>query len=213
MAALHPTPTPAAATNLDGKRADDRADDGEIFLVLPRGAGVAQAPETVRARVRQRCAMAFGDLTRNRAVGFASICPTGATTGPARRARRRPARERSGLSVHLPPRVVELVLESVDLLAEGVPLLAVPIPIAIRALVLAPQPLDLALFSLELRDQLVTRRGAPSRIHGACYATIVDEVQEGMREHSAPPTAVTVGDPLNEYEVRRLKLKSESDDF
>lgn len=165
MPRLHAAATGRTATNLDRERADDRAHDGEIFLILPRGARAAQASATMRAGVGQSCVVALVDTGRDHAMGFAAI---GAARPPARASRgtrRGPTRERRGLPIHLAPGVVELVFESIDLLAEGIPLLPVPVPIAIGPLVLAPQPLDLALFSLELRQQLVTRRGAPARIH------------------------------------------------
>ena len=105
------------------------------------------------------------DVSGNRAMRFAAV---GAARPPARSlwgARRSTARERSRLSVHLAAGVVELVFEAVDLLAQRVALLPVAIPVPIRPLVLAPQPLDFALLPLELGDQLLTRRGAPSRLH------------------------------------------------
>jgi hypothetical protein len=165
MPALHPTPTRAAVTDLDGERAHDRADDRKIFLVLPCGPRVTQSPATMRARVRQRRPMVLGDVARNRAVGFASIRSTGAPAGSPRGPRRGPTRERGRLPIHLTARVVQLVFEPVDFLAEGVALLPVPIPIAIRPFVLAAEPLDLALLPQQLRDQFLAGCGEPPRLH------------------------------------------------
>jgi hypothetical protein len=165
MATLHAPPTGAAAADLDGEGAHDRADDREIFLVLPRGAGAAQASATMRARVGQSRTMALIYMRRNRAMGFAAIRPARASARSARGARRCPTRERSGLPIHLATGVVELVFEAVDLFSERVPLLPVSISIPIGPLVLATQALDFALLALQLRDQLVTRRSLPSRLH------------------------------------------------
>jgi hypothetical protein len=70
------------------------------------------------------------------------------------------------------PRAIELIAQAFDFFAQRVSLIAIPIPIAVRARVLAPQPLDLTLLSLqrvhqtfELRDQLLAGGGAPSRLH------------------------------------------------
>jgi hypothetical protein len=59
------------------------------------------------------------------------------------------------------PRIIELVFEPVDFPLQLVPLLAIPVAILIGSLVLAAQPLDLALLSFQLGDQLVARRRAP----------------------------------------------------
>jgi hypothetical protein len=70
------------------------------------------------------------------------------------------------LPVHLATGVLEQIFEAVDLLAQRVALLPVPIAVLIRPLVLAPQSLDLALLSLQLRDQVIPRRGPPVGVHG-----------------------------------------------
>jgi len=165
MPTLHPPPTGVAPPNVDGEHAHDGPDDGQIFLVLPRRPRVVQAAATVRACVRQRGPMAFSDVARNRAVRFGPIRPTSAPTGSARRARRRAARERGGLPVHLAAGVVQLVFEPADFLAKCVSLLPVPIAIAIRPLVLAPQSLDLALLAQQLRDQFLAGGRQPTRLH------------------------------------------------
>jgi hypothetical protein len=61
------------------------------------------------------------------------------------------------------PRLIELVFEPVDLPPQLVPLLAIPVAILIGSLMLAAQPLNLALLPFQLGDQLVTRRRAPFR--------------------------------------------------
>jgi hypothetical protein len=119
----------------------------------------------MRAGVGQSRSMALVDVRGDCAMGFPAVGATRSSAWSTGGAHRCPSRERRGLPVHLPTGVVELVFELVDLLAEGIPLLPIPVPIAVGAFVLTPQPLDLALFSLELGDQVVTRRGAPSRIH------------------------------------------------
>jgi len=165
MAALHAAAAGATATNLDRERAHDRTDDREIFLVLPRGAGAAQSSATLRARLGQSRTMALVDMPRDCAMGFAAIRTTRPSARRSRGARRCSTRERGGLPIHLATGVVELVFEAVDLLAEDVPLLPVAVPVAIRSFVLAPESLNLALLPLQLRDQLLARRGLPSRLH------------------------------------------------
>ena len=167
MAALHAPATCTTATDLDREGAHDRADDREIFLVLPRGAGAAQAASTVRTGRGQSRPMALVDVRRDRAMGFLAICAARSPTWSSRRPCRGTPRERGGLPIHLAAGVVELVFESVDLLAKCVPLLSVPVSIPIRPLVLAPQSLDLTLLSLQLRDQVVPRRRAPSGVHAS----------------------------------------------
>jgi hypothetical protein len=109
--------------------------------------------------------MSLVDVVGNRPMPFAAVGASGAATGPARCGRGNPTRERGGLSVHLAAGVVEEVLEVVDLLPQGVALLPVPVSVPIRLLVLAPESIDLALLSLQLRDQVIPRRGPPSGVH------------------------------------------------
>ncbi len=165
MAPLHATATRATAANLDGEGAHDRPHHREIFLVLARRPGAAQRTPTLRTGIGQACPMVRVDMGRYRSMGLAAIGAACSPTGSSWGARRRPARERGRLPIHLAAGVVEQVFESVDLLAERVPLLAVPVAVAIRPLVLAPQSLDFALLPFELGDQLLTRRGAPARLH------------------------------------------------
>lgn len=153
MPALHAATTGAAATNLDRKRAHDRLDDRQVFLVLLRAAGAAEPSTTMRARLRQACAIPFVNMRGERTVGFAAVRTTRSPAGSSRMTCRSAARERRRLAVHLATRVVELIFEPVDLLAKCVPLLPIAIPVLIRSLVLAPQPIDLALAPLELGDQ------------------------------------------------------------
>lgn len=167
MAPLHATATRATAANLDGEGAHDRPHHREIFLVLTRRPGAAQRTPTLRTGIGQGGPMVRVDMCRNRSMGLAAIRAACSPTGSSWCARRRTARERGRLPVHLATSIVQQVFESVDLLAERVPLLAVPVAVAIRPLVLAPQSLDLALLALQLRDQLLTRRGLPPRLHAS----------------------------------------------
>jgi hypothetical protein len=96
---------------------------------------------------------------------------------PPRRTAWDAARKGRRWSMQRPPRRLVFVFESLDLFPQFVAFLTVPIPILIRAFVLAPQPFDLpallldfTLLPLELRDQFVARRRAPSRLHASFMA-------------------------------------------
>jgi hypothetical protein len=103
----------------------------------------------------------------NCAMGFAAVRAAGAATRASRCSHGSATRKRGGLSIHLAAGVVELVFEAVDLLPQRVALLPVAIAVPIRPFVLAPPALDFALLPFELGDQLVTRRGAPARLHAS----------------------------------------------
>ena len=79
----------------------------------------------------------------------------------------------------VPPRAIQIVFEPINFLPELVAVAAVPIPVPIRALMFAPQALnlapltfDLALLPFELLDQLVAGRRAPSRLHAPVMARL-----------------------------------------
>jgi hypothetical protein len=116
--------------------------------------------------------MPLVDMRGHGAMGFAAIRAAGASAWASGRGHGCAAREWGGLPVHLATGVLEQIFESVDLLSKRVPFLPIPIPVPIGSLVLAPQAVDFALLALqhpqrvfELRDQFLTRRGPPSRLH------------------------------------------------
>jgi hypothetical protein len=74
--------------------------------------------------------------------------------------------------MQLPARLVEFVFKPIDLLPQLVAVAPITIAIPIRALVFAPQPFDLALLSLQLFDQFLTRRRGPSRLHAPVMARL-----------------------------------------
>jgi hypothetical protein len=87
-----------------------------------------------------------------------------------------------------PPRIVELVFESVDLLPQVVPLLPIPIPILVSPLVLtaqplnlAPLPFDFALLPLEFVDQLFARCRAPRGSHACLMPRLGREYKRKLR--------------------------------
>jgi hypothetical protein len=89
-----------------------------------------------------------------------------------------------------PPRVVELVFDSVDLFPQLVPLLSIAIPGLVGSLVLpaqplnlAPLPFDFALLPFELLDQLFARGCAPRRSH-ACLMPRLGQRYKGKLRRS-----------------------------
>jgi hypothetical protein len=96
--------------------------------------------------------------------------------------------------MELPPRLVEIVFKPIDLFAEHLALAPIPIAIAIRALVLAPQSLDLALLPLEFSDQFFASGRVPLRVHAPVMARSKNlykykRTHHGCRRRSA--TAIT----------------------
>jgi hypothetical protein len=161
MAALDAAMTCRTVANRDRERPDDRPNDREIFLVLDSLVRVDQPAAAVGARGGQRRVISLVDVSRDAAMRLAAIGATGLAARPTRRAARVTARERRGLPKRRAPRQIEVIFEPLDLLAQRIAFLTIPIPILIRAFVLASEPLDFALLSLQLLDQLVARRRAP----------------------------------------------------
>lgn len=124
---------------------------------------------------------------------FAAVGTARASSRAARGTLRSAARERRRLAGHLPARVVELIFEVLDLLAERIAFVAVTIPVPIRSLVLAPQPLDLALLPLELGDQFFTRCRVPLRLHASVMPRLSTKYKKRVKaaRHRPPLQSVT----------------------
>jgi hypothetical protein len=67
---------------------------------------------------------------------------------------------------------IELVAQPHEFFPQRVPLVPIAIAIPIRSVLLAPQPLDLSLLPLEFRDQLLSRRRLPARVHARFMARL-----------------------------------------
>jgi len=161
MATLDPLATVPALPNRNPKGADPRPHDRQVFLILRRVTAQRDRATACRTGAWQRRIVGLINLRRGGAMRAPSIGEAGFSAGAARRPCGDAARKGRGLAMQRPPRIIELVLEPVDLLLQLVALLTIPVAVLIGPLVLASQSLDLALLSLQLCDQLVSRRRAP----------------------------------------------------
>ena len=144
----------------------------DLLDIASRGAsasGVRRNPDKPTAAGPRRC---------HRCGWARPDGPDARTATPAFRPGRRGGRggvpaKTARLGDAAPAALVELVFEPVDIPLQLVALLAIPIPVLVRALLLAAQPLDLALLSFELVNQRV--RATPCAIpcaHVRPYAAI-----------------------------------------
>jgi hypothetical protein len=145
MTALHAPAAVPAVANRDVKRAHDRADVGQIFLVLRRVSRGLQLSATIRTAGGQRRGMSFIDMRGDGAVGRSAIRRTRFGAWPTAG---RAAREWRRLPMHRPTRVIQVVFEAVDLLPQPLAFLTMAVSLA-----------------FQFGDQFFTRGRTPARLH------------------------------------------------
>jgi len=194
MAALHAPATRGAVTDRDMKGADNRPHDGEIFLILSGVVRQRDGATTVGTRGGERRVMPLIHVRRRSAMCLAFIRRARFAAGSSGLAARGAARERCGLPMQRTSRFVEVILEPIDLLAKRVALPPIAITVSIRALMLAPQSLNLALLPLDLLNQVLAGRRAPSRMHAPVMARLKNSYKYKYLDSArrrASSTAVT----------------------
>ena len=188
MAALDAPTAVCAVPNGDVKGADARTDHGQIFLKLGR---VTHQRDRSTARAgRNGASVRLIDVRRHGAMGPSAVRQTGFPSRAAGWTAWRASRKGRGLAMQRAPGVIEVVFEAVDFLPQLVSLLPIAIPVSVRPLMLPAQllnltalPVDFALLSFELRNQLFARRRAPRDSHASLMPRL-DHAYKGKLRHS-----------------------------
>jgi hypothetical protein len=165
MTALHAPMAGRAPDDRDAKLTDDGpARSGDLLDAAGRARSVRASrhsrdtwPAAARRSARRRAPAVVG-APIDRRLPLACDPGSGAADAACR------ART-SRLGDAVVGGLVEVVFEPIDLLAELVAVAPISIPIALHTLMLASQPLVLALQSLEFGDQFLAGGRVPSRVH------------------------------------------------
>jgi hypothetical protein len=154
--------------------------------------------------MREQIGGSGASMWLERAMRLAPVRDSRFAPGTARRPPRRAPRERRGLVMPRASGLVEVVFEPIDLLAQLVAVSTIPVAVPIRALVLAPQALDLTTLTLDLAllprefvNQLVACRGSPSREHASVMPRLKNLYKYKCSDLQAPTPVIGSGDPLN----------------
>jgi hypothetical protein len=172
-----------------------------------------QSTATVWTPWRERRFKVLVDSWRDAAMRLPPVRGAGLSTGAARAATRSATRKWRRLSMKRTLSDIQRFFEpmnfSVQPIAFASQLIALPtkdvdLPFQIGALPirfgpLATQPIDFGFLSLQLSDQIITRHGAPTRLHALVYATIQSEVQESAAALASLRGTFAGYDPLNRY--------------